>query len=252
LEGQFGHLVVEFNIIEEGEFQSRDMAREQYMIDDDVPNNPHHEHVQATTTCGSEEIVDETVSELSLEDLEVECFAQVVCDLDLDKFLKQAKTSNEPSLEVPTEECFAQFEFDLDLDMIREQAHALLDPTPGMGTENGETAKTSFPNPFPSAAESLIIENNTVEAKEEQIETPPMPNLSNDKEVSTEAHSFVIIPLETQHEQQASPFQCLEEPFYAKTLKDLCKQAGNECLKMPIWTPSFILVRLLVLLISNV
>jgi hypothetical protein len=27
---------------------------------------------------------------------------------------------------------------------------------------------------------------------------------------------------------------------------------GDECLKMPIWTPSFILVRLLVLLISNV
>jgi hypothetical protein len=26
----------------------------------------------------------------------------------------------------------------------------------------------------------------------------------------------------------------------------------DECLKMPIWTPSFILVRLLVLLISNV
>jgi hypothetical protein len=28
--------------------------------------------------------------------------------------------------------------------------------------------------------------------------------------------------------------------------------AFDECLKMPIWTPSFILVRLLVLLISNV
>jgi hypothetical protein len=27
---------------------------------------------------------------------------------------------------------------------------------------------------------------------------------------------------------------------------------SDECLKMPIWTPSFILVRLLVLLISNV
>jgi hypothetical protein len=60
------------------------------MIDEDDISNPHHEHVQATTTRGREEIVDETVTELSLEDLEVECFAQVGCDLDLDKFLEQA------------------------------------------------------------------------------------------------------------------------------------------------------------------
>ena len=43
---------------------------------------------------------------------------------------------------------------------------------------------------------------NKVEEKDEQIEPPPIPNLSNDKEVSTEAHSLVTIPLETQHEQQ--------------------------------------------------
>jgi hypothetical protein len=68
------------------------------------------------------------------------------------------------------EESFAHFEFDLDLDMIREQAQALLDPTPGMRTEKVETAKTSFPNPFPSAAEPLIIENNKVEENEEQVD----------------------------------------------------------------------------------
>jgi hypothetical protein len=40
---------------------------------------------------------------------------------------------------------------------------------------------------------------NKVEEKEEQIEPPPTPNLSSDKEVSSKAHSFITIPLETQH-----------------------------------------------------
>ena len=71
------------------------------------------------------------------------------------------------------EESFAQFEFDLDLDMIHEQAKALVDPTPKMRPENGE------------------------EENEEQIEPPPISNWSNDKEMSTEAHSFITIPLET-------------------------------------------------------
>jgi hypothetical protein len=74
LEGQLGHLVAEFNIVEGEEFQCQDIMREQYMIDEDDISNAHHEHVQATTTCGSEEIIDETVSELSMEDPEVECF----------------------------------------------------------------------------------------------------------------------------------------------------------------------------------
>jgi hypothetical protein len=50
LEGQLGHLVAEFNRIEEEELQSQEMARGQNMIDEDCPSNPHHEHVQATTT----------------------------------------------------------------------------------------------------------------------------------------------------------------------------------------------------------
>ena len=143
------------------------------MIHEDDISNPHHEHVQDTTTRGSEEIVDETVSELSLEDPEVECFtqdednlyldrllgqagilcepniedplekcfAQYGCDLDLHKFFEQAETSNKPSLKDPMEECFAQFELDLNLDMICEQAEALLDPTLGIRTENGEIAE---------------------------------------------------------------------------------------------------------------
>jgi hypothetical protein len=97
------------------------------MIDEDYSSNSNHEHAQATTTFGSEESVVEIVNEPSLEDPLGERFAQFGCDLDLDKFLEQAKTSNEPSLEDPLEECFAQFEFNLDLDMIHEQAEALLD-----------------------------------------------------------------------------------------------------------------------------
>jgi hypothetical protein len=45
--------------------------------------------------------------EPNIEDLEVECFAQFECDLDLYKFFEQAKTFNEPNLEDPLEECFA-------------------------------------------------------------------------------------------------------------------------------------------------
>jgi hypothetical protein len=57
LEGQLGHLVAEFNIIEEEEFPGQEMAREQYMID---------KHAKAIT-FGSEEVVKETVNEPSLE-----------------------------------------------------------------------------------------------------------------------------------------------------------------------------------------
>jgi hypothetical protein len=83
----------------------------------------------------------------------------------------------------------------------------------------------------------LVSEEKTVrkmEEKEEQIDPPTNPNVSNDKEVSTEAHSFITIPLETFHGPQVSFIQCLKEPFYAKTLNDLCKQTGkprNHCPK---------------------
>jgi hypothetical protein len=50
---------------------------------------------------------------------------------------------------------------------------------------------------------------NKMEEKEEQSMPPPIPNLSNDKEVSTETHSFVTIPLDTHHEIQVSFLHCL-------------------------------------------
>ena len=67
--------------------------------------------------------------------------------------------------------------------MIHEQAKALLDPTPQMRTKNGEEVKEDH------------LEQ--VECRE-QIE--PLPDPSSDKEVSTKAHSFITIPLETQLE----------------------------------------------------
>ena len=65
---------------------------------------------------------------------------------------------------------------------------------------------------------------NKVEENEKQFEPPPNPNRSNDKEVSTEAHSFITIPLKTQLEPQVSSFQCLEEPSYVEIFKDSSTQ----------------------------
>jgi hypothetical protein len=136
----------------------------------------------------------DTFSEPSLEDPLGECFDQIENDMDLDNVLKQAVRFREPSLKDPLEESFAQFEFDLDLDMVHEQAKALLDPAPEMWTENGE------------------------EENLEQIEPPPISNWSNDKDVSTEAHSFVTIPLETYHSSQVSSFQCLDRTVLCSNL----------------------------------
>jgi hypothetical protein len=155
----------------------------------------------------------DTFSEPSLEDPSGKCFDQIENDLDLDKFLNQAVRFSEPSLEDPLEESFAQFEFDLDLDMVHEQAKALLDPTPEMQTKNGE------------------------EEKKEQIEPPPILNWPNDKEVSTEAHSFVTIPLETYHSHQVPSFQSLVEPSYVEIFEESHTQNHKSKNHVPKWIP---------------
>jgi hypothetical protein len=97
-------------------------------------------------------------------------------------------------------------------------------------TENGKTMEISFPNPASSVAEPLNIDNKEEGGKEEQVEhleksvPPSTRSLSNDKEVSTKAHSFVTILFETLHEPQASILRCLKEPSHAKLLKGLCTQ----------------------------
>jgi hypothetical protein len=152
----------------------------------------------------------ETFSEPSLEDPSGECFDEIEYDLDLDKFLEQAVRLREPSLEDPLEESFAQFEFDLDLDMIHEQAKVLLDPTPEVLTENGGE-------------------------EEEQLDPPPILNWPNDKEVSTEAYSFVTIPLETYH--QVPSFQCLEESSYVQIFEDSHTHHHKSRNHVPKWIP---------------
>jgi hypothetical protein len=119
LEGQLNHLVAELNRMEEEELQGQLMAEGHYMIDEDDSRNPHHEHIQATTTLRSEVVFEEIV--------------------------------NEPSLEDPFEESCAKFEFDLDL--VPEQDEALLDSTPEIRPENGETTEISFPTKSSSATE---------------------------------------------------------------------------------------------------
>jgi hypothetical protein len=119
----------------------------------------------------------------------------------------------ESSLEDPLEESFAQFEFDLDLDIVHEQAKALLDPAPEMRTGNGE------------------------EEKKEQFEPPQILNWPNDKEMSTEAHSFVTIPLETYHSHQVPSFQCLEEPSYVEIFKESHTEDHKSMNRVPKWIP---------------
>jgi hypothetical protein len=197
LKRQFGHLVAEFNIIEEDEFQTQEMARGQYMIDKDGPNNSCHEHVQATT-FGIEEVVKETV--------------------------------NKPNMEHPLQACLVQFGDDVDLDKLLEQTDAILDLTPEVRTENGETIEISFPNSSSLAAEPFIVDNHEEEEKEEQVEhikPPTTPSLSNNKEMSTKAHSFVTIPLETLHEPQASLIQYLKCHFMRRVSRIYAKKRAN-------------------------
>jgi hypothetical protein len=178
LGGQFDCLVAELNRMEEEEFQSQLMVERHYMFDEKESSNPHHEHAYATTTLGSEEVVEEIV--------------------------------NEPSLEDPLEESFAHLEFDLDLDMIHEQAE--------IRPVNRETTEISFPNTFSSAAEEEEKEEHLEFVEHlEQIEPPSTPNLSNDKEMSTEAHSFITIPFETFHEPQASVLQYLKGSMHTRS-----------------------------------
>jgi hypothetical protein len=155
----------------------------------------------------------DTFSEPSLEDPSGECFDEIEYDLDLDKFLEQVVRLRESSLEDPLEESFAQFEFDLDLDIVHEQAKALLDPAPELRIGNGE------------------------EEKNEQFEPPPILNWPNDKEVSTETHSFVTIPLETYHSHQVPSFQCLEEPSYIEIFEESHTEDHKSRNRVPKWIP---------------
>jgi hypothetical protein len=80
--------------------------------------------------------------------------------------------------------------------------------------------------------EDVIVDNNEEQVENiEQIEhheksqPPTVPNLPSDMEVSTEAPACITVPLETHQEPKVPYLECLQEPSYAKILKDLCTQA---------------------------
>jgi hypothetical protein len=76
-----------------------------------------------------------------------------------------------------------------------------------------------------------------VEEKDEQFEPSPIPILSNEKEVSTEAHPFVTNPLETYLEPQVSSSQCLEEASYVEILKESHTEDHKSRNCVPKWIP---------------
>jgi hypothetical protein len=239
LEGQLSHLVVEFNIIEEEEFQSHEMWRGQYMIDEDCPNNSYHEHVQATT-FKSEEVVKETVNEPSLKypTLEVQIEKGETTEISFpnssslaaEPFILDNPSSMPSSCKHPPQESLVQhfstthfndLEERVNQLMVARHAHTQLshthtphqscsycyhpshwiDDCPFLNhyvTEANKSAHENAQTTTILVSEDKVV--NKVEEKEQQIEPPPNANWSNDKEVSTEAHSFIAIPLKTQHE----------------------------------------------------
>jgi hypothetical protein len=64
-------------------------------------NKSAHENAQTTTKLVNKEIVDEVVSEFSLEDPKMECFTQDDYDLDLDRLVVQDGVLHELCLEDP-------------------------------------------------------------------------------------------------------------------------------------------------------
>jgi hypothetical protein len=91
--------------------------------------------------------------EPSIEDLEMECFAQHREDMDYKGFLEPAKGVGEPSLKDIVLESFAQLGYDVDWDELVEQAEAILDPIPELQSECGKTIKLSSLTTYSSVVE---------------------------------------------------------------------------------------------------
>ena len=94
----FGNMIVELNIFQ---------VRKQPLDYDEM-----HQ------VCLIEEITEEITREVSLEELEMECFTQDEDDLDLERLIGQDNVSYEPSLEDPKIECFAPSGGDLNLSKL--------------------------------------------------------------------------------------------------------------------------------------
>jgi hypothetical protein len=84
--------------------------------------------------------------EPSIEDPEIECFAQHREDMDFEGLLNPVRGVGEPSLEDTMLESFAQIGYDVDFDELVEQAEAILDPVPESQAECGEIIELPFPH----------------------------------------------------------------------------------------------------------
>jgi hypothetical protein len=91
-------------------------------------NNQPLDYDEVRPVCLIEEITDKIVSDFSLEDPEMEYFAQDEDDLDLEKLLGQDVVLHEFSLEDPKMECFAPSGGDLDFSTILQQADTIHKP----------------------------------------------------------------------------------------------------------------------------
>ena len=105
----FGNITVEFNIFN--------------------INNQPLDYDEVRPVCLIEEIADEIVSDLGLEELEMERFTQDEDDLDLDRLIGQDDVLYELSLEDPEIECFAPSGGDLDLSKQLQQAETMHEPS---------------------------------------------------------------------------------------------------------------------------
>jgi hypothetical protein len=239
------------------------MVKEQYIID---------KHARATI-FGDEEVVKETVNESSLEyhtpDVQTENgeTTEISCpnssSLVAKPFIMDNHSSLPSSYNHPPQESLVQrfptAHFD-DLEervnqlMAARHAHTQLSHThaPHQSCSycyhpSHQINDCPFLNHYVTEANKFIHENaqtttilvseekavKKVEENHEQIEPPPNSNLSNEKEVSTEAHSFITIPLDTHHETQFSFLQCLMALSYAIILKDSCIEGHKSRNNLP-------------------
>jgi hypothetical protein len=88
-------------------------------------NNQPLNYDEVRPVCLIKEITDEIVNEFSLEDPEVEYFAQDEDDLDLDRLIGQDGVLYEPSLEDPKIKCFAPFGDDLNFSELLQWAKTM-------------------------------------------------------------------------------------------------------------------------------
>ena len=93
----------------------------------------------------------ETMHEPSLEDPEMECFAQCGGDMHFYRLLEPTRVVVKPSMKDTELESFAQLRDDEYFNELVELVKAIFDPISEMQHECGETTELSFPKTYSSA-----------------------------------------------------------------------------------------------------